>query len=44
VNVVVSPLGCYDETRFASRKAMVEEIYSVFAPASFSETTGEADG
>lgn len=33
VNVVKHPLGCYDETRFASRDAMIEQIYSVFRPA-----------
>jgi 2,4-dienoyl-CoA reductase-like NADH-dependent reductase (Old Yellow Enzyme family) len=31
VNAVINPLGCYDETRFASREAMVDEILSVFA-------------
>jgi len=33
VNVVKHPLGCYDETRFASRDAMIDQIYSVFRPA-----------
>jgi 2,4-dienoyl-CoA reductase-like NADH-dependent reductase (Old Yellow Enzyme family) len=31
VNAPKNPLGCYDETRFASRAAMVEEILSVYA-------------
>ena len=35
VNVVENPLGCYDETRFPSRQAMVEQIMSVFTPAPF---------
>jgi 2,4-dienoyl-CoA reductase-like NADH-dependent reductase (Old Yellow Enzyme family) len=33
VNAVKNPLGCYDETRFASREAMIEQIYSVFRPS-----------
>ena len=35
VNAVENPLGCYDETRFPSREAMVQEILSVFEPAPF---------
>jgi len=35
VNTVAFPLGCYDESRFASREAMVQEIMSVFSPAPF---------
>ncbi len=35
VNVVENPLGCYDETRFPSREAMVTEIMSVFDPPAF---------
>jgi hypothetical protein len=35
VNVVENPLGCYDESRFASRDAMIEEIMSVYAPPPF---------
>ena len=35
VNAVENPLGCYDETRFDSREAMINEIMSVFAPAPF---------
>ena len=35
VNVVENPLGCYDETRFPSRDAMVAQIMSVFHPAPF---------
>jgi 2,4-dienoyl-CoA reductase-like NADH-dependent reductase (Old Yellow Enzyme family) len=30
VNAVENPLGCYDETRFATREAMVKEILSVY--------------
>ena len=33
VNVVANPLGCYDESRFPSRDAMIREILSVFDPA-----------
>jgi len=35
VNVVENPLGCYDERRFPSREAMVEQIMSVFNPPPF---------
>ena len=33
VNAVVNPLGCYDQTRFASHEAMIEQIFSVFDSA-----------
>jgi 2,4-dienoyl-CoA reductase-like NADH-dependent reductase (Old Yellow Enzyme family) len=32
VNVVENPLGCYDQTRFTTREAMVRDILSVFDP------------
>jgi 2,4-dienoyl-CoA reductase-like NADH-dependent reductase (Old Yellow Enzyme family) len=35
VNVVENPLGCYDETRFASRDEMIAQIMSVFEPQAF---------
>jgi 2,4-dienoyl-CoA reductase (NADPH2) len=35
VNVVENPLGCYEESRFASRDAMIAQIMSVFQPAPF---------
>jgi 2,4-dienoyl-CoA reductase (NADPH2) len=35
VNVVENPLGCYEESRFPSREAMMEQIMSVFRPESF---------
>lgn len=35
VNVIENPLGCYDETRFASREEMLDQIMSVFHPAPF---------
>jgi len=35
VNVVENPLGCYDETRFASRDEMIRQIMSVYQPAAF---------
>jgi 2,4-dienoyl-CoA reductase (NADPH2) len=31
-NVLESPLGCYDERRFASREEMIREIFTVFDP------------
>jgi 2,4-dienoyl-CoA reductase (NADPH2) len=35
VNAVENPIGCYDETRFASRAEMVREILTVFDPPAF---------
>jgi 2,4-dienoyl-CoA reductase-like NADH-dependent reductase (Old Yellow Enzyme family) len=35
VNVVENPLGCYDETRFASHDEMIAQIMSVFEPQAF---------
>ena len=35
VNAVENPLGCYEESRFPSREAMVDEIMSVFDATSF---------
>jgi 2,4-dienoyl-CoA reductase-like NADH-dependent reductase (Old Yellow Enzyme family) len=35
VNVVENPLGCYEESRFPSRDAMVAQIMSVFHPPPF---------
>jgi 2,4-dienoyl-CoA reductase (NADPH2) len=35
VNVVENPLGCYEESRFPSRDAMVAQIMSVFRPEAF---------
>ena len=29
-NLLESPLGCYDESRFASREEMLEQVYAVF--------------
>lgn len=29
-NLLESPLGCYDQSRFASREEMLDEIYAVF--------------
>jgi 2,4-dienoyl-CoA reductase-like NADH-dependent reductase (Old Yellow Enzyme family) len=34
-NVVKNPLGCYEESRFPSRDAMLAEIMSVFHPPPF---------
>jgi 2,4-dienoyl-CoA reductase-like NADH-dependent reductase (Old Yellow Enzyme family) len=36
VNAVENPLGCYEESRFASRDEMVRQIMSVFDPPPFS--------
>ncbi|MGC4081501.1 MAG: hypothetical protein QM736_05130 [Vicinamibacterales bacterium] len=35
VHVVEHPLGCYEESRFPSRDAMLEEIMTVFRPQTF---------
>ncbi len=34
-NVIEHPLGCYDQSRFPSREAMLAEVMSVFTPSSF---------
>ena len=36
VHVVQDPLGCYEESRFSSRDAMLEDVMSVFQPPAFS--------
>ena len=36
VHVVQDPLGCYEESRFPNRDAMLEEVMSVFQPPAFS--------
>ncbi|MDH4063567.1 MAG: NADH:flavin oxidoreductase [Acidobacteriota bacterium] len=35
LHVVESPLGCYEESRFPSREAMLREVLSVFQPPPF---------
>ena len=35
VNAVMNPLGCYDETRFTTREAMIDSIMAVFQPSEF---------
>lgn len=35
INVVENPLGCYDESRFTTREAMIRDILSVFQPPPF---------
>ncbi len=35
VHVVEHPIGCYEESRFASREAMLAQIMSVFDPPAF---------
>ena len=34
-NVIENPLGCYEESRFPSREAMIAEIMTVFDPPPF---------
>ena len=34
-NVIENPLGCYEESRYPSREAMIAEIMSVFNPPPF---------
>jgi 2,4-dienoyl-CoA reductase (NADPH2) len=36
-HVLEHPLGCYDESRFPSRQAMIDEIMTVYEPAAFTE-------
>ena len=38
-NLLESPLGCYDQSRYSSREEMLREIYEVFSPPPIS---GEA--
>jgi 2,4-dienoyl-CoA reductase-like NADH-dependent reductase (Old Yellow Enzyme family) len=40
VNAVKNPLGCYEESRFASRDEMIAQIYSVFQPPEFAAAGG----
>jgi 2,4-dienoyl-CoA reductase (NADPH2) len=35
VHVVEHPLGCYEESRFASREEMLQQVMSVFHPPAF---------
>ena len=35
VHVVEHPLGCYEESRFPSREAMLDQVMSVFHPPAF---------
>jgi len=39
-NVLENPLGCYEESRFDSRKQMLDEIMSVFEPHAFPPQAG----
>ncbi|MGH9370951.1 MAG: peroxidase family protein [Vicinamibacterales bacterium] len=39
-NVIEHPLGCYDETRFPSREAMLAEVMTVFDPEPFTAAPG----
>jgi 2,4-dienoyl-CoA reductase (NADPH2) len=32
MNAPKNPMGCYEESRFPSREAMLEEIVSVYRP------------
>jgi 2,4-dienoyl-CoA reductase-like NADH-dependent reductase (Old Yellow Enzyme family) len=40
VNVVENPLGCYDQTRFASRDEMLAQVLSVYDPPPFTSARG----
>ncbi|MCA1690701.1 MAG: NADH:flavin oxidoreductase [Acidimicrobiales bacterium] len=39
VNVLMNPLGCYEESRFASRPEMIEKVMSVYQPAYEAESS-----
>jgi 2,4-dienoyl-CoA reductase-like NADH-dependent reductase (Old Yellow Enzyme family) len=39
-NLLEHPLGCYDERRYPSRQAMLDEIYAVFDPPPFTGAAG----
>lgn len=41
VNVVENPLGCYEESRFTTREAMIRDILSVFDPPPFRKAAGQ---
>jgi 2,4-dienoyl-CoA reductase-like NADH-dependent reductase (Old Yellow Enzyme family) len=41
VNVIENPLGCYEESRFASRDEMLAQIMSVYEPAFPASTMGD---
>jgi 2,4-dienoyl-CoA reductase-like NADH-dependent reductase (Old Yellow Enzyme family) len=43
-NVIEHPLGCYDETRFPSRDAMLAEVMTVFTPPPFRDETASPAG
>jgi 2,4-dienoyl-CoA reductase-like NADH-dependent reductase (Old Yellow Enzyme family) len=36
-NVIENPLGCYEESRFESREAMIRQVMSVYDPPPFRE-------
>jgi 2,4-dienoyl-CoA reductase (NADPH2) len=40
VHVVEHPIGCYEESRFASREEMLAQVMSVFSPSAFERATG----
>ena len=42
-NALENPLGCYDERRYPSREAMVEEIMSVYDPPPFNDAERPAE-
>jgi 2,4-dienoyl-CoA reductase-like NADH-dependent reductase (Old Yellow Enzyme family) len=44
INQVENPLGCYDQSRYASRDEMVQEILSVYHPPGFVETPAHVEG
>jgi 2,4-dienoyl-CoA reductase (NADPH2) len=44
VNAIENPLGCYEESRFASHEEMVKQILSVFDPPPFQARPRTATG
>ena len=42
-NVLKNPLGCYEESRFPSEKAMIDEIMTVFDPPPYADKTIQID-
>ena len=43
-NVIEHPLGCYEESRYPSREAMLAEVMSVFRPQPFPEGSDQPAG
>ncbi|MGE3797996.1 MAG: NADH:flavin oxidoreductase [Thermomicrobiales bacterium] len=41
-HVLMDPLGCYEESRYPTRQAMIDEIMSVYDPPAFPVARGES--